>query len=882
MPEDNEPVPLIIKSHSLESFCVSAKRLLEAKDYHSFVRFVLSGVHGGHQAFVDPILNRLSLDPEHEITGLRDYDSLLGVDDEIQVDDSITIQVLGRVEDTLRKNVHINLEVYDEETGPQDVPVHKIPNLAIGKWDTHNLIRVVFPALYGGDRLGSHLSQLEQTIFYEKGLRPAVVALIGNRAADWPPTYADEMFRARGHNGQLSLGTRVLPRWEVPSLGSAIRRALKDNGVLWGEGMKILHQIRGVKNSSTHGMNLPAAAYALDDWLRLNHLRPAIMNMESSSWFIDVGIELTSELGECLLLRTDAHTSLVRKVLEINESHASRITKMGSTKYTRDTTSHLSALSGCRITPGVRAQGRFEAVYLQMYQTDKMLTSRPDQGHFGKFLTAKDALAGKYAPFMDNLYHLYSRAMVDNSSKVRIEVRVPLKFATEVLLNLSISDFQASFVSFGLVTWWSLRAYRVTALKFLLEWQDDGEAELRATHPALLLTAAVPWILNGLHSAPDDGPSSREIMDAVLPLSNREGLDPNILAYNTRTSMPTFREDSEDEGEVLELMDVDEEDEEDVQEVEERGRLRQRRRGAPLSELTPCIPYGLLFLRPLRVGGTTPVPRLCWSRVFISEHAFRFIFGADEETIIHAIRRSRIAASRNPNRTENRKKKTLSFVNHGQAPEGPIFHLEAEGYSLPPVPRDEGSDMELEEEDMAEPRVGLDDFLTNLWNQFLLDITEVSPNPKPADQPPYCILSPAKRKLVNAATYQDLCLSNYFTDVQWKYAEPSDWVFTFDHLFPPKNAKVKTGKIQNYLQTTYYSKWESMRARTDAETVKKMHKNLFLRFCQLSWFPAAQANRIWWTKVDRRSSKSSGLSPNSPAPRILLHPDVQVPTWQWD
>ena len=49
--------------------------------------------------------------------------------------------------------------------------------------------------------------------------------------------------------------------------------------------------------------------------------------------------------------------------------------------------------------------------------------------------------------------------------------------------------------------------------------------------PALLLTAGCAWLLNGLHSAPDNRPASRNLMDCVLPEVDRRGADEMFLAY---------------------------------------------------------------------------------------------------------------------------------------------------------------------------------------------------------------------------------------------------------------------------------------------------------------------------------------------------------------
>jgi hypothetical protein len=314
------------------------------------------------------------------------------------------------------------------------------------------MIRVLFPGLVADGR-SVYLTQEEQKTFYEKGFRPAVVDLLGDSAADWPPDYESEMFRARSHNGQLSFMSKMLPEWLVSLLGDKIREYLSMNEVSWGDGLVFLHQIRGVKNSSQHTPYEEDSKVALEEWLDENFLREEDL---TGDWWVDVGLQISSDEKECLAWRTDSHFHLVKEVLKIPENHADRITSVKSTKYTRDMTSHLTAVSGCRISPGPRAEGRFSVQYLQLYTTDKSLTYRQDMGHHGKFMTCGDVLAGKAKSYCEKLYNVYLAAMNDNFSLARVEVRVPFKHATSVLLGLRHRMISQWLVSFDRVVWWSV------------------------------------------------------------------------------------------------------------------------------------------------------------------------------------------------------------------------------------------------------------------------------------------------------------------------------------------------------------------------------------------------------------------------------------------
>ena len=53
------PVSLPTETYSVSGFCQAAAALLDSPDTADFVRFVLTGVHDGHQAVIDPILDRV-------------------------------------------------------------------------------------------------------------------------------------------------------------------------------------------------------------------------------------------------------------------------------------------------------------------------------------------------------------------------------------------------------------------------------------------------------------------------------------------------------------------------------------------------------------------------------------------------------------------------------------------------------------------------------------------------------------------------------------------------------------------------------------------------------------------------------------------------------
>lgn len=312
------------------------------------------------------------------------------------------------------------------------------------------MIRVLFPQLWSNDRDNSQLTQEEQRIFYEKGVHPAIVEISPEDATDWPTNYDSELWRARKRKGGFTFSTRPVAEWNIYTLSRTLRRKLEAE-VAWAKDFKFLHQVRGVKLATVHGANRDAAETALEEFKETNCLD---IDPDETSWWIDVGMEYCWQ-GRCLQWRTDSHFHMARHVLAIPGPDADRITSLGSSKYERDLSSHFTGLSGCRIKPGVRAQGPYQACYLQMYTTEKSLTYHPEGLHHGKALIGSDVIKAKEnIPFCDGLYNTYVQARETNDSNARIEIRVPLSHASAVLTDIPSCVVSDSLVGVPRGTWW--------------------------------------------------------------------------------------------------------------------------------------------------------------------------------------------------------------------------------------------------------------------------------------------------------------------------------------------------------------------------------------------------------------------------------------------
>ncbi|RXW12448.1 hypothetical protein EST38_g13406, partial [Candolleomyces aberdarensis] len=748
--------PRLVDVMSLEDFCNKAHELHE-EDVDAFMHFAITGVSGDRQASIDVVRNRILDDEVPTLTISRDYDSVLGIDKHVRIRyQDITIWPIAKHEDSLKRSIHLKY-AFSNTTGDHVALVHQIPNLGLGKWGIHNSIRVLFPDLYSAERKSFRLSVQEQATFYEKGLLPTLQDLLADRGGDLPPDYQAEMFRARQQTGKLVFSTRILPADRVEAFGDTLRTNLVRNGVTWGANLTFLHEIRGVKNTSRHLFDFDNADAALDDFLDKNGLQLDTLE-DSGEWYVDVGAEVSSTQLRCMAWRTDQHHTLAKQVLKINNLNATRITELTSSKYYRDPASHLVGASGFRITPGPRGEGPFEAQYFQAYLTDKPITSAKEANHFGKFITPDQLLKGKGEKYISELFHLYGQAANQNFSCARFEVRVPIRHARDVLLDIDLNKLRVS------------------------------------------------WLLNGLHSTPDDGPSYRELMSAILPRTRRNLVEHYELPFPISLNMRFNSDDSDDED-----MIVDSEDEDDnTTAVVTRQRLDgedddEMESTAVGRALVPHIPYGVFFFRSLYPG--VPVPRFRDMGIHFSDKTFKFLFRTTKTELRMSFAGSQISLPRDATRHHNRTRQRL--IDEPQQEEQLSFSLEADGHDLLPPIRDDGSDIaenNLEEEgEFDDPLAsGLDIQLERVWRQFPIDIVTLIPNHKGACEGSYCVIPKEELKDVTPTILQNTNICDIFDDVQWSIASKSQWEVAFNHLWPEKGVK-KKGIIQNYGKAAYYN-----------------------------------------------------------------------------
>jgi hypothetical protein len=346
------------------------------------------------------------------------------------------------------------------------IPYHEIPNAKLGVWGVESpdsilgTIHVFFPALARTSKQPrlTQLSEDEVRQFYERGLKPSMAQLVEN--LDWPAEYISGPRNTPGTDGEDShAGPRdfrfaTLPPVMLANFASNLRIHLQRNGVEWADKIFFVHTVCGMKSATTHLKKKDAARLA---WIKaLERAQIPLEATDQGSWWIDVGLEFRSDDPGCYLQWTTAsHDLIVQKVLGVSMSTAMRITTLGHDGYSRDIVCHLSEVSGCRLETGIRHGGPFHAAYLELSTTSISGAQHPavpaltvpqvmDVGRW-PHQTAIDLLSA-FSAQKNSQNWLQSNA-------ARVELRVPLEHAEDVLIDIDEDTIRESLLSFSRQEW---------------------------------------------------------------------------------------------------------------------------------------------------------------------------------------------------------------------------------------------------------------------------------------------------------------------------------------------------------------------------------------------------------------------------------------------
>ena len=366
---------------------------------------------------------------------------------------------------------------FDQGEADRKVPLHKIPNVALGKVRGRHLTRMFFPNLW---RAGESPAIPQETLakVYNLCIRPTVQEVIPYDQGHWPVNYASALIQNKDERGNFHYPSLEVASNLLPTFGQVLLQKINDQEDLTGA--FFLHELRGAKGGSLHQ---PGDSDEEEEALNtaMKFLDAARLNLED--WEVDVGLEIRHQ-GHVVQWLTSAH----RRLLEIALPKATemQITRLLDSKkrYHKDLSSQLKDLGGCRATPGV-AGSRDGVVYINIYTTDKTATYQLHTGVFRR-KHANDLLPRRIKKLLKDVEGMSTVFLGcagdenwgDNQEDgdppseqededyplrvlrrrqegcARFEIRVPLADANDVLHGFPHDDVQECCVSIQAREWW--------------------------------------------------------------------------------------------------------------------------------------------------------------------------------------------------------------------------------------------------------------------------------------------------------------------------------------------------------------------------------------------------------------------------------------------
>ncbi|KAG1844989.1 hypothetical protein F4604DRAFT_1688899 [Suillus subluteus] len=206
--------------HSQHLYTVGQDPLSEL----AFVRFVLAG-RVGPNADEDEepdqccvTLNCLQgLSPLPPTRIIRDLDSAIGVSCTLPYISALGVWPIPPFKETLKKDNHSRGIAYESEDADTSifVPMHKIPNVPLGKVQQRHVVRIFFPRLYSTAQLDNdvHVSQEDLALIYNRCLRPTLIEVVPEFRDRLPTSYAAAFTHSKTCSGGLAFGSLDIP-WD--------------------------------------------------------------------------------------------------------------------------------------------------------------------------------------------------------------------------------------------------------------------------------------------------------------------------------------------------------------------------------------------------------------------------------------------------------------------------------------------------------------------------------------------------------------------------------------------------------------------------------------------------------------------------------------------
>ncbi len=336
------------------------------------------------------------------------------------------------------------------------VPLHRIPNYMVLKFDTRHQGRVFLPRFYSPNQSPSIPSDVFP-IIYERAVLPSIKACSTELASTWPLNYKLAERLSRDAHGHICPVARDIPPGLVQQFATEFLTRLATLGTRFQDAFFEI-EVKGVKGTSLHDPS-DAAARTAALRLVLDPLSIADIPAEEleSNWFVDVALEV-HEPGQCIVWTTEGHCRVIQHALpSLTLEQALSLTR--SSNFTLDPTAHLTSFAGFRLEPG-RLGSSDHVTYLNVYTTDKAATYQLNNGIYRR-RHCTDLLPNNVEKLLQDIDQITETLSVcggvhgdTQDGAARLEARVNIAFVEDSLVGLPFNVMDHCVIAVPSVLWW--------------------------------------------------------------------------------------------------------------------------------------------------------------------------------------------------------------------------------------------------------------------------------------------------------------------------------------------------------------------------------------------------------------------------------------------
>lgn len=358
--------------------------------------------------------------------------------------------------------------------------MHKIPNMSFGKVANRSCIRVFFPRMYHLFN-SNKIPAADIELIYNRCLLPIIRQLMPTHASHWPPSYEIALKTSRDRAGRLHLGSLDIPAHILPQFATLYLETIETIRPYFRDAY-FGHELRGWKGATAH--NFATDDDQPDDEANFVYERVSglydltrVLNMQAiqeDQWLVDVGLEF-GRPGKVVTWSSTGHLALVQHLLPDVPNLERKFNR--SKNYHVDHQMHLKDVAGFRWTPGQNIE---TISYVQAYTTEKCVSYQLHEGIFrprkASELLSKQACA-KLVDDLDEQSQILFACTGDDEQQpdvkpqegcARVEVRVPLADANDILTEFSLELINDTMVQIPASQWWYVADYFIEIMIYNL------------------------------------------------------------------------------------------------------------------------------------------------------------------------------------------------------------------------------------------------------------------------------------------------------------------------------------------------------------------------------------------------------------------------------